>query len=245
MQDQLYTLLVEKDDISWRSLIHDLVRSQKMDPWDVNITLLAQKYIQRLKQLKEMDLKVSGKVVLAAAILLKIKSNKLVGDDMLEFDRLLVAHDPEDEGFYDDLETEMSAQEREEREKESFPIYPRNPQPRKRKVSVFDLLDALEKALEVKHRRENRIHQVPVEAPDDAPDIGDVLKGLFAAIIGFFKRKKPLTFDQLMVGKSKEEKLSAFVPLLYLSNEQKLKLAQDGHYGAIQIMPPGEKNVNA
>ena len=32
-------------------------------------------------------------------------------------------------------------------------IYPRTPQPRKRKVSVFDLVQALEKALEVENRR--------------------------------------------------------------------------------------------
>ena len=73
----VYSLLIEKDDITWQSIIHDLVRAEKMDPWNIDITMLTRKYIETLRQLKAFDVRVSGKVILCAAILLKMKSSKL------------------------------------------------------------------------------------------------------------------------------------------------------------------------
>ena len=87
MQDRIFQLLFEEDDVTWQTIIYDLVRKEEMDPWDINVSLLTQKYIELIKKLKQTDFRVSGKVLLAAAILLKIKSNRLVGDDILELDR--------------------------------------------------------------------------------------------------------------------------------------------------------------
>ncbi|MBD3318745.1 hypothetical protein GF342_02460 [Candidatus Woesearchaeota archaeon] len=237
MQEQLFSLLVDKDDISWRSLIHDLVRSQKMDPWDVNVTTLSKMYIDRVRQMQKMDLKISGKVVLAAAILLKIKSKKLLGEDLLEFDRLLATQEPDETEFYEELAQETAVAARTVTDREEFPIYPRTPQMRKRKVSVFDLLNALEKALEVKNRRENRLQAVTVERPDKKVDIGTVLKSLFSKLKNLFKGKEKISFEQLLDKNDRDERVKTFIPLLYLCNEQKVRLEQQGHCEEITILP--------
>lgn len=244
MQDQILSMLVDQNEVSWRSIIQDLVRSEKMDPWNVDLTLLSKEYIGRVRQMQRMDLKVGGKVVLAASLLLKLKSNKLVGEDLLEFDRLLAP--PEDDmDFYEDLQMEYDGGTSRDvpREKESFPLYPRSPQPRRRKVSVFDLLEALEKALEVKQRRENKLHAVSIQAPEKKVDIGVILKDLFARIKGYFGKKQEVTFDTLLDTRTKEEKVLTFIPLLYLTNEKKIDLQQDGHFGDIRVVA-GE-NINA
>ena len=98
-----------------------------MDPWDIDVSLLTQKYIGMLRTLKEHDFRVSGKVVLAAAILLKLKSHKLVGEDLTELDRLLIGVE---EGM-DELGFEEAAQI--EKLTEIPTLIPRTPQPRKRK----------------------------------------------------------------------------------------------------------------
>ena len=52
MEDKIFKLLVESDDIAWKDIIFDLVRKEQMDPWDVDICGLAKRYIDMLKQAK-------------------------------------------------------------------------------------------------------------------------------------------------------------------------------------------------
>ena len=117
MHDRIFNLLVEQDEISWKSMIFNLVKKEGLDPWDINVSSLAEKYIKKLKELKELNLKVSGKVVLAAAILLRLKSNKLVGDDLDEFDRLFAGSEVSEEEFYDELAQELARGEEVPKEK--------------------------------------------------------------------------------------------------------------------------------
>lgn len=241
MQDKLFQLLVEENEVSWKSIIFDLIKTEQMDPWDINISLLAQRYIQRLKEFKGMDLKVSGKVLLAAAILLKIKSNRLLGEDLSEFDRLLAATDMSEEEFYDDLAKELKQGE-ERALYEGIELFPRTPQPRKRKVSVYDLVKALEQALEVKKRRVfNSIRESNVVIPHRKFDITAAIKGLYEKIFGFFLRKEEqLTFSKLVPSNKKEDKIYTFIPLLHLSNDRKVELEQKEHFGEININSPQE-----
>ena len=75
MQEKLYEVLFEKDDITWQTILMELVKSEEMNLWDLDISLLTKKYIDTIKELKKHDFRLSGKVLLAAALLLKIKSD--------------------------------------------------------------------------------------------------------------------------------------------------------------------------
>ena len=93
MHNELYDILMNRDEITWQTLIYDLIKSERMDPWDVDISLLTKRYLETLRLLKEANFLISGKVLLAAAILLKIKSDKLVDEDFADFDALLYPSD--------------------------------------------------------------------------------------------------------------------------------------------------------
>ena len=242
MQDRIYSLLVEQNEISWKSIIFDLINSEQMDPWDINISLLAGKYIERLHLLKEQDLKVGGKVLLAAAILLRVKSTKLVGDDLDEFDRLIAGTDLTQEQFYDDLEQELARGE-ELGLKEEFELMPRMPQARRRKVSVYDLVKALDKALEVKQRRV--LNSVPpfMELPARKFDVTAAISNLFHRILSLFSARPKLTFSELLPGNTKQDKVYTFIPLLHLSHQQKVELEQKEQFGEINIKIVEGKNV--
>src|SRR3989344_3481784 len=233
MQDRIFSMLVEQNEISWKSIIFDLINSEQMDPWDVNISLLAEKYLARLRELKHQDLKVGGKVVLAASILLRIKSNKLVGEDLDEFDRLLAGSNLSQDQFYDGLEQELAKGEQQGL-KEEFELLPRLPQARKRKVSVYDLVKALEKALEVKQRRVFNHTPPSMVMPTRKFDVTAAITNLFARIKSLFG-KSTITFTDLVSGKTKQDKVYTIIPLLHLANHHQVELEQKEAFGEITV----------
>lgn len=240
MHEKILEIVVDRDEISWKSIIQNLVSSGEIDPWDVDISLLTQKYLERLRTYKEANLKVSGKVLLAAALLLKIKSRKLVGEDISDFDRLLAGDVSSDE-FYDSLEQELARGEA-VAIAQNIELVPRSPMPRKRKVSVYDLVRALEKALEVKKRRVlQSIRDADVDVPREKFDIGAAIMNLWSKIKMFFTGgQERIAFSQLVSGPSKKDKIHTFIPLLHLSNEQKVELEQKEHFGEIYVAITGK-----
>ena len=232
--ERIFSILFSKsDEIIWQNIIYELVKSEQMDPWDIDVSIISQKYVGMLKTMKEHDFRVSGKVLLAAAILLKMKSNKLVGDELTELDRLLVGVEEqmEDLGFEEAGRTEKL---------DEIPsLIPRTPQPRKRKVSIFDLVEALEKALEVKKRR--ILHSIPplnLEPPKKKRDITLVIMEVYGKIKSFFVNaiQRKLTFSELLPTSSKEDKVYTFIPLLHLAQQNKIELVQENPFGEIQII---------
>ena len=238
--EKIFQLLYTQDEVTWQALLYDLIKKEQMNPWDVNISLLTKKYIETIKKLEELDFRISGKVLLAAAILLKIKSNRLLNEDLSELDRLLTQSEEE-------LIDELDLEEPRVHDEEKHPIIPRTPQPRKRKVSVFDLVKALEKALEVKQRRVmNSIPPMDVKIPKKTRDITKIIRDVYGKIKSFFiiNKQKKLTFTQLVPSKTKEDKIYTFIPLLHLTTQRRVNLSQQEHFGEIEIMLNAEKEVD-
>ncbi len=235
--EHLYDLLMKDDEITWQTLIFDLIKSNQMDPWDINVSLLSKMYIKALKKLKELNLRISGKMLLAAALLLRIKSTRLVGDDMMEFDRLLASgENPNDlyteEGFVEGQLNQMGAT------LGNQPLIPRTPQPRKRKVSVYDLIDALAIALNVRRRRIlSQINTRTLDVPENKFDISQLMDGLYNDVVEFLMRdnSERIAFSSLVPGDAKHDKVITFIPLLHLTNARKLDLDQKGHFEEIWV----------
>jgi len=236
----IHDLLFEKDDVTWQSIIYELVKTEEIDPWDIDIGKLTKKYIEVVKQLKEFDFKISGKALLASAILLKIKSKRLVGEDLEEFDRIISGEQDED-FFEEDYNLALN-----QTEEDIQTLIPRLPQPRKRKVSIYDLMGALEKALEVKQRRV--IKKTPsfnIEIPKKRPNVNLVIQNLFLKIKRFFiTNNSNLTFDKLIPSETKQDKVSTIIPLLHLANRRKVDLKQHKPFGEILINLKTEKELN-
>ena len=232
--ERIFSIILSKaDEITWQTIIYELVKNEQMDPWDVDVSLLTQKYIDMLRSLKEHDFRISGKVLLAAAILLKIKSHKLVGEDLNELDRLLIGVEEEMEELGIDEESKIPKMD------EISALIPRTPQPRKRKVSIFDLVEALERALEVKKRR--LLHSIPplnLEAPKKKKDVTEIIREVYGKIKSFFitALKDKLTFAKLLPSESREDKVHTFIPLLHLAQQNKIELVQENPFGEIQIL---------
>lgn len=234
MQEQLFDMLFNKDDVTWQTMLYELVRTEQMDPWDIDIALLAQRFFDTVQKMREMDFRVSGKILLAAAIMLKIKSNQLLTKDLDAFDSL----------FSPDEEEEMLLDEGYIKDKVNYEHYknlnliPKTPQQRKRKISIYDLVDSLQKAIEVKRRRVLR--DVPVSEitlPEKKTDISVIIKDIYGRIKSFFASNKgdKLTFSALSPSENRQDKVFTFIPLLHLSNQRKIDMYQYKHFGEIEI----------
>jgi len=239
--EHILNILSNKDEITWQSVLYELVKSEEMDPWDVDVSLLSQGYIKIIKQLKEHDLALSGKVVLAAAIMLKIKSKRLLTDDLDAFDNLMSGQD--EEALYE----EEGMQESRGRIKvDGVNLIPKTPQPRKRKVSIYELVDALRLALDTDRRRLTRLRPVVMEMPEPKFDISAAMKGVYKNIIEFFTgdQEGKLTFSQLVPSDEKMDKITTFIPLLHLTNQRKVDLFQETHFGEIEVRLNAERQVD-
>jgi len=238
-QERIFSILFNEDELTWQNIIYDLVRQEGMDPWDIDVSEIAQKFLEMLKKLREMDFRISGKVVLAAALLLKIKSNRLIEEDIGALDALMNSVD-EPESLLDELPFDENGKDRAKMDNPK--LMPKTPQPRKRKVSVDDLINALEKALEVEVRRPPVYvpAKVKMHVPSKAIDVGEMINDIYVKVQDHYTgQSEPperiLTFSQLVPSDLKEDKVFTFIPLLHLEHQRKVDMNQKMHFGEIDI----------
>ena len=229
MQDQLLDMLMKEDEITWQTIIYDLIKSEQMNPWDIDISLLSKKYLETIKKLQGLNFFISGKVILASALLLRIKSHKLLTEDILALDALLYPSEEVHEELDDEYERPIV---------DIPPLAIKSPQSRKRKVSVNDLIQALQKALEVNKRkilRRTEYQNINIKIPERKIDITKLIKDIYERILGYFKTKEKITFDELVMSKRREDRILALVPLLHLDNQMKISMEQKVPFGEIEI----------
>ena len=233
-QEQFYDILTN-EDYSWQSIIYELINTEQLDPWDIDIAILTQRYLEKIQEFEEADFFVSSKVLLAAALLLRIKSEILLNKYIKSLDDILFGRE----------EKKEYARERIEIDENEIPIlYPKTPLPRSKKVTLQELMGALDKAIKTEGRRiqkelstKIRLRETATVLPKRRINIHDKMRQVYSRIKGLFKAQKPvqrLRFSEL-AGNGKEEKLLTFIPLLHLENQSKLWLDQEKHFEEIWI----------
>ncbi|MBW2997992.1 segregation/condensation protein A [Candidatus Woesearchaeota archaeon] len=241
--DRIFSILFNEDEVTWQSMIYNLVKTDEIDPWDVDVSDLSTKFLDLLSKLKEMDFRISGKVLLAAAVLLKIKSNKFLGTDISNFENMFKVQDEEfgdlEDFVYDDnLDHELMMLEKEKRDKKQ--LIPRTPQPRERKVSIFDLVDALQRALDVRERKvvRSKPQKNNFKVPERARDITQIIRDVFSNVKTYFlnnNNSEVMKFNELLPTEEKDDKIFTFLSLLHLTNERKVDMLQEKHRSPIYV----------
>ena len=231
-QDQFFNLITS-EELSWQTIIYDLIKTEQLDPWDIDLGILSERYVEIITQLEEADFFISSKVLLACSLLLRLKSEILINDYIQNLDDALY-------GRKDEKRYEL---ERIEIDENELPILvPRTPMARNRKVTLKELMSALNKAIDTENRRIKR----EITGRQTAKNILKVLprgvqiplkvkvKNIFAIITNHIGEKNnSMKFSHL--ASEREEKLASFVPILHLSNNGKIHLKQDNHFKEIHM----------
>ncbi len=226
-EEKIFQILFNEDEVTWQDIIHGLIKEEKMDPWNINVSLIAEKYIKTLEKLKKMDFRLSGKIILAAAFFLKIKSDKLLTEDLAFFDDLI---SPNEEEFLDVID-EMPTGEIGKPQ-----LKYKTPQARKRKVSVYDLINALEKALEtgIKRSIKPAVKQ-HYKIPEKKKDISLIINEVYEQVRKTLMKIKAIEFSKLAPSMDRHDKINTFIPLLYLENQRRIEMNQKQAFSEILI----------
>ena len=198
-QEQIHDLLFNRE-LGWQEIIYDLINTEQLDPWNIDIILLSNKYLERIQNYEKDDFFVSSKVLLAAALLLRIKSEILLSKYIKSIDEIL----------FGSKEKKPFIQERIELDEDIPELIPSSPLPRFRKVTLKELMEALGKAITTENRRikreivnKNAIRETGIALPKRKYSIKDKIREIYAKLSEYFarnKEQKKISFNNFITG---------------------------------------------
>lgn len=200
---------------TWREFLTDLVATEQMDPWDVDIADIADKYLQQVKKMQEMDLRVPANVILACALLLRFKADALNLDEAEE----------EGEAF-----TEEPLQH------EELPdlVFKAN-RPRRRRVTLDELLNAVDEVMREGRRAASQKGAAPevlrVELPERGMD--ERMREVLEKATGLKDADGVLLFSALFKEWHADAVADHLVPVMHLVQEDKVDAWQDEVFGDV------------
>ena len=241
---------IQKDgNVDTIEILVDLARSGKIDPWNIDIVDLYDKYMERLSQLKIKNLKSIGRALLFTAILLRLKSNVIEG---LSLEDLEPQEDEffEDDGFEADYEAEqlqlpssnvISFDEVLQR-RTSVRLN------RNRNVTLKDLIrhlefyEQLEKKQSLKNALERQKRRVRDYSKLKAKDILNlahdeyietVVEKMRQNLEQIFKKEEKIELRELtLLG---FDKSSAYIAVLFLMVKDDIDIVQEDFYGKLYV----------
>lgn len=232
-QEQIHDLLFNRE-IGWEEIIYDLINTEQLDPWDIDIIILADKYLDKIKQIEEADFFVSSKVLLAASLLLRIKSQILLDKYIKSIDEILFGKKEEKKQILERIDLDEDIPE----------LVPKSPLPRFKKVTLNELIESLNKAIVTENRRIRKnvvTRSAFIESSFSLPkrkfSIKDKIRETYRNLYDHFnenKEKKKVSYTEF-IGKDREERIISFLPLLHLEDQKKVWLQQDSHFDEIYI----------
>lgn len=232
-QEQIHDLLFSKE-LGWQEIIYDLINSEQLDPWDIDITILTDKYLDKIRELEEADFFISSKVLVAASLLLRIKTEILLNEYITSIDDIL----------FGKKEDKRSILERIELNEDIPELVPRSPMPRLRKVTLSELIESLNKAITTENRRikkeiidRNALRMATFSLPKRRYNIKDKIKEIYDRLSSHFdnnKSNKKIAYTDF-TNKDREERIISFLPLLHLEHQKKVWLDQEKHFDEIYI----------
>ena len=224
--------IVSGEEVSWQSLIYELINTEQLDPWDIDLAVLTNQYLQKIREIEEANFFVSSKVLYAASLLLRLKAEVLLHTYIKNLDEVL----------FGKKEEPVRSVERLEIPEDALPgLYPRTPLPRYKRVTLEELMSALNKAMSTETRRIRReIRDKQAEKlaeivlPRSTINLSDKIRDIFARIKNSFLSKGKMSYTEL-AGNTKEERIASFLPILHLDSRKKVWLEQEKHFDEIWI----------
>lgn len=238
------------------SLLVDLVRDGTVDPWDVDLELVADRFMAEIDALTVDDLPRSGRLLFFASVIIRIKAQYLAGRGAE-----LVAPLPSDEDQWDDGDAmdwgwgedddDAAAAVLSRRGPGEILLFPKRQIRKQRPITIQDLLEALEAS--ERHERKMEAARAkragkkkPVNPFKNVKEAMDTLhQDDLSADIAIAARLVHLAFEAMeavpLLDLTKElDKVSAFLALLFLAARGEVDLIQDSFYGPVRIKRPPE-----
>lgn len=201
---------------TWKEVLLEMIAAERLDPWNIDISILADEFLKKIKKMERLELHIPANIILAAAILLKYQSNSL------RFEPDFV---PE--------EAEESASPLEEIPKLELVsrIPPKGP------ITMEELMKEMERVMRYDEPQAPRpkIAEEMLTLPAPEFDIEEGMENVLGKVRKHVDAEGWATFSQLLEEKSANEIIYTLLPLLHLSQRRAVDLKQDEFFGEIFI----------
>jgi len=231
-------------------ILVSMAKTGKISPWNIDIVDITDKYLAQLFQMKAQNLRLTGRTLLFAAILLKLKSNVLENIDIVafennvqEFDDLDISDDFNADD-YDDYSSSNVISIDEVLQRRTSVRLNRN-----RVVTLRDLIRQLEfyemidkkQSLKNAHERaKRRVRSYANLSADDIVNLAheeyieDSVQRLRENLEQIFKNGDRIELNELtLLGM---DKITAYIALLFLSATSDYELVQDEFYSNLYVV---------
>jgi len=205
---------------TWREFLVDLVAREEMNPWDIDLIAIADKYLESVRRLQAMDLRVPANVILACALLLRFKAEAL---------KL--------EGWSD--EGDGAVEEAPALVQEELPDLVLKPnRARTRRVTLDELIQAMGEVMKRGRRiaeRQSKPAVLSVQMPEMRMD--ERMAELLERAHSLKDAEDVLLFSALLDG---DDRVAYhLLPVMHLVQEEKLNAWQDEVFGEIflRVLP--------
>ncbi len=213
------------DQPAWKTILLDLVETEKMNPWDIDVVNLAEKYIKKINELEGNNLRVPANAILACAILVKTKS-KYLRLSSLDEDEVKPALTEEQRAM-------MLAQ---------IPDLMSNRMAREGRITLDELVLSIEDIIQRTTPRKGSIRNIPrIELNFSSVSIEEKLEEVFNLIKSKVDSQGLVMFNDLILDKEVDSVVDTFLPVLFLMNNGKIIAYQNEFFGDIfvKLIPEG------
>jgi len=219
-------------EYSWEQVIYKIIAWEGLDPWNLDLKILSESFVNYLVKVKELDFKVPAKYLIIAAVLLRMKSDHLqyIGD-------VVSGYMKEDE--VSDVAVEDVALDGIDGV-EKFEVTPVTVPPKRhprRKVMITELIAALRSVLRTERRRERKGAKRRGRIVIEEDKITQRIDILYKKINEIMKRLKTseVKFSNLVGEWKREEVINTFLPVVYLDHAKKIDMQQKVIFDEIYI----------
>lgn len=206
-------------------MLIDLVLQGEMDPWDIDIANLAQRFLEEVRAMARLNLRLSGKTLLTSAILLRMKSEHIIPEEN--------GHDGYEESSWEETGSDA------EQAAIAIPPLPTPLRRRaERRVTLFELVEALQRALNEEALKKNfppRGKAKPKLIIKVDEEIKERILTLYDRVLELAKRCDVIRFHELLHESSRKHVVELLLYLLYLDSQGKLVVWQEELFGEIFI----------
>jgi len=209
--------------------------TEDMDPWRIDIVELADRYKSYLDRMDRLELEIPGKMAVVCATLLRMKTHV-----MRDLDEDEPA--PHEDEFLEDNVDDGHDEWMDEIKIPETTIEPPVKNRPKRRVSLDELKDALDRAMDIQEKRQHRQETRRDEPQDfldiEAKDIQEKLDGLMDRLQSFFSGSgSGVRFSEVLERNDREERIDTFIHLLHLETDDEIRCEQEKFFGDIEIYP--------
>lgn len=200
--EEVYKLIVE-GKLAWEYLISEIIREENLNPLDIDISLLTERFMEFTNYMVKVDFHNAGKFVFIASILLRLKSQYLL-------DTLLGVRNKEYKYNYI--------------KSKPFPIVlpAKINFVRRRPITLSDLLQYIRRVIIARSESreiEFKVKLNQIQLPIKIANMEKILAKLFA-------KTDKISFKEMERGKEWKEIVEDFISTVFLYAENKIDLYQ-------------------